>query len=117
MVPIDSCTKILFFIKLKLIHTTVYASQVSLDVRCGLPLSGKLCLVALQQPIFELQKLYKRLFMYLIASFSTVVNEATGDNSSANDSPPSFSPLVAIQAEGSNNIVNEIPGAMVKVPF
>ena len=31
--------------------------------------------------------------------FSTIVNEATGNNSSANDSLPLFSPLAAIQAK------------------
>ena len=69
----------------------------------------------------ELQKLYKRLVMYLIALLSAVVNEATGDNSSANDSSPPFSPLAAIQAqlriattENSDLRVNDIPGAMVK---
>ena len=62
--------------------------------------------------------------MYLITSFSTVVSEATGDNSSANNSSPPFSPLAAIQAklriaatEYSGLIANEIPGAMVKAPF
>ena len=59
--------------------------------------------------------------MYLIASFYAVVNEATG---SANDSSPLFLPLAAIQSrlriattENSGLIVNDIPGAMVKVPF
>ena len=62
--------------------------------------------------------------MYLITSISTVVNEATGDNSIANDSSPLFSPLAAIQAklriattESSDLIVNDISGAMVKAPF
>ena len=60
---------------------------------------------------------YKQLFMYLIALFSTVVNEATGDNSSAYDSSPLFSPLAAIQAklrmpttENGGLIVIDIPG-------
>ena len=44
--------------------------------------------MAFQQPVFELQKLYKWLFIYLIASCSGVVNEATGNNSSAKDSSP-----------------------------
>ena len=60
--------------------------------------------------------------MYLITSFSN--NEASGDNSSANDSSPPFSLLAAIQAklriattENGGLIVKDIPGAMVKVLF
>ena len=62
-----------------------------------------------------------RLYKWL---FSTVVNKATGDSSSANDSSPLFPPLAAIQAqlrmttkENSGLTVNGVPGAMMKVPF
>ena len=84
--PLTPVQKYILFKKLKHFHFTVYASQVSLNIRCGLPLSGKLCLITLQQPVFELQKLYKQLFMSLITSFSTAVNEVTSDKSSANNS-------------------------------
>ena len=72
---------------------TVYVTQISLDV---VFLSQK---ALFQLRVTEVVQIYYSSSILNHISSTVVVIEATGNNSSANDISPPFSPLVAIQAQ------------------